>query len=217
LTGSDRLTRSFARPVLFIPFALLLAFGVVWLYWYPLQVVQAITGFNWAEGAFVGSSGQSQIFSFSIAGGALSLLLMTYWIYRQEGSRRASIPVALAVGYICTIAVTMWYEQVYANLWDLANGTAYWFNFYANPPKLLTVVVDMGLLFVAYPWMRRANLKLVTIFTLLTLAFFGLWYVTGYGFPTSSASAYLFNGGSRIFSGLAIATSVIPAGGLRKR
>jgi len=102
----------------------------------------------------------------------------------------------------------MWYEQVYANLWDAANHTAFWFDVYTNPTKLLLVIMDMGLLLVAYPWMKRANIKLVLSCTLLTSLFFALWFGIGFGFPTNSPLTYFLNGASRIVSQLAVASFV---------
>ncbi len=156
----------------------------------------------------MGATGTSQIFAFSLAGGLASLLLMTYWIMKSENFNLKSLPIALAVAYICTIAVTMWYEQLYANLWDIANHTNYWFEYYARPFKLLEVVTDMGLVFVAYPWMRRSNIKLVILFSALSIASFGAWFETGFVFPTTSALAYFLNASSRISSQLAMAVSV---------
>jgi hypothetical protein len=188
---------------------LLLIGGIIWLWWYPLQVLQAIPKFNWAQGTFVGMTGTSQILAFSLAGGLASLVLMTYWIMKSENFKLKSLPVALAVAYICTIAVTMWYEQLYANLWDMANHTNYWLEYYVNPAKLLQVVIDMSLVFVAYPWMRRANIKLVILLSAVTIASFGAWFEIGFVFPTTSALAYFFNASSRIASQLAMAVTVL--------
>jgi len=196
---------------LWIPYVLLLLVSIGFLWWYPLQVFQAIWGFSLSQGEFVGSNGQSQIFAFSIIGGIISLVLMTYWILRQEEKKVKYFPIALAVAYICTISITMWYEQVYANLWDYANHTMYWYNFYTNPPKLLQVIIDMSLLLAAYPWMSRANLKFVLWFTALIAVFFLLWYATGLGFPTTSSFAYFLNGASRISSQLGVAVTVTPS------
>ncbi|MGI0081413.1 MAG: hypothetical protein ACRECH_17550 [Nitrososphaerales archaeon] len=134
-----------------IPYVLLLLLGVAFLYWYPEQILQAIGGFSFSQGAFVGSDGKSQISAFSIARGILSFVLMTMWIVRQEAGRFRYLPIALTVSYICTISVTMWYEQVYANFWDIANHTSYWFVFYTQPDKLLQVLIDMSFVLVAYP------------------------------------------------------------------
>jgi len=193
---------------LWIPYILLLLFGIGFLWWYPLQVYDAIWGFDVARGEFIGSNGQSQIFAFSIVAGILSLFLITYWIVNQEGRRIEYLPVALAVAYICTISVTMWYEQVFASLLDAANHSAYWFDYYTYPPKLLQVIMDMGSLLVAYPWMKRANTKLVSTCVVLTALFFVLWFWIGFEFPTSSPFAYFLNGASRITSQLAIAVTV---------
>ena len=136
---------------------------------------------------------------------------MTVWIVRSERtSKWGNILVAVAVAYICTIAVTMWYEQIYANLWDLANHSTYWLIFYTFPPKMFQVIVDMSLVFVALPWMRRSNIKLVVLFSLITIGCFLAWFDTGFGFPASSELAYSLNGGSRIASQLAMALAVYP-------
>lgn len=195
---------------LWIPYILLLLISIGFLLWYPLQVFQAIWRFSLSKGEFVGSNGQSQIFVFSIVGAIVSVVLMTYWILKQERNKLEYFPIAVAVAYVCTISITMWYEQVYANLWDFANHTMYWYNFYTNPPKLLQVMVDMSLLFVAYPWMRRENIRWIISFATLTALFFLLWYATGFGFPTTSPAAYLLNGASRISSQLGVAVSVAP-------
>ncbi|MDA4111680.1 MAG: hypothetical protein OK439_04025 [Thaumarchaeota archaeon] len=195
---------------LWIPYLLLLIVRVGFLAWYPEQVLNAITGFNSSQGSFIGSDGRSQIFIFSIAGGVISFVLMTISIMIQQKNDPKYLPIALLVAYICTISVTMWYEQIYANLWDLANHTSYWFTYYTEPGKLLQVLIDMSLLLVAYPWMKRANLKMVGVFSILTLVLFAGWFAIGYGFPTTSSLAYFFNGSSRICSQLAIAVSVLP-------
>lgn len=130
---------------------------------------------------------------------------------KQEGGRSRYVPLALLVSYIATISTTMWYEQVYANPWDSANRSTYWYAFYyLDHYKLLLVVVDMSLLLVAYPWFRRQNLKLVVLFSALTLAMFLGWFAAGFQFPTDSAVAYFFNATSRLFSQIAIAVSVYP-------
>jgi MFS superfamily sulfate permease-like transporter len=194
-----------------VGFLVLLAAGVVYFYWYPLQVLDAISGFNANNGSFDGSSGTQQIFAFTVFSAVLSLMLMTYWITQQEAGRLRYVPVALLVAYIATISTTMWYEQLYANLWDLANKSSYWYDFYyLRPYKVVLTVVDMALLFVAYPWFRRDNIPKVALFSLLTLAMFIGWYAVGFGEPTSSAGAYFFNASSRIFSQAAIAVSVFP-------
>jgi len=198
---------------LWIPYILLLLVSVAILAWYPAQIIQAISGFSFTQGAFVGSDGKSQIFAFTPLGAAMAVALMAFWISKQEGYRKRYIPIAILVAYICTISVTMWYEQIYASLWDYANHTSYWFTIYSQPGKLLEVLVDMSLLLVALPWMRRGNLRLVGIFSGLTLLFFACWLATGFSFPTSSVPAYFFNGASRISSELAIAVSVFPLRG----
>ena len=194
-----------------IPFIMLLLISLAILSWYPTQLLQAIFGFNFSQGTFVGSSGQSQIFSFTVADAALSMVLITLWIFRQEERKGRYLPLAIVVAYICTIPVTMWYEQVYAALSDLSNHSSYWLNLYSQPDKLTEVIIDMGLLFVAYPLMKRQNLKLVSIFALLTLVFFAGWYAIGFEFPTTSAVAYFFNAASRITSQIAVALTVLPA------
>jgi autotransporter translocation and assembly factor TamB len=75
--------------------------------------------------------------------------------------------------------------------------------------------MDMSLLLVAYPWMRRANLKIVAALALLTVVFFGAWYAIGFGFPTTSGLAYFLNGASRVSSQLAVSFTV--AGKLKLR
>jgi hypothetical protein len=190
----------------------LLVAAIAWLWWYPLQVIQAISGFSVKEGAFVGADGNSQIFAFSIAGAIISFVLMSWWIFKKSKERKTwkGALTAVAVAYICTIAVTMWYEQIYANLWDLANHTTYWLDFYTTPYKFLEVVVDMSLVFTALPWMRKSNSKWVVLFSCLTIGFFVIWFRIGFVFPTTSALAYFCNGASRISSQLAIAFSVFP-------
>lgn len=194
---------------LWIPFVFFLVFSVALLWWYPLQVYSAIFGLNLSQGEFVGSNGQSEIFAFTIVGAIMSLALMTYWILKQEGNKIKYAPVALTVAYIATISITMWYEQLYVNLWDAANGSSYWYHFYySDPVRLLYVVMDMSLLIVAYPWMKRANVKFVAAVSLLTVFFFAAWYETGLGFPTSSTLAYFLNAASRISSQLTISVTV---------
>ena len=167
-------------------------------------------GFNFSQGTFVGSNGQSQIFSFTVAGAVLSMVLITLWIFRQEEKQGRYLPLTIVVAYICTISVTMWYEQIYAALSDSSNHSTYWLNLYSQPDKLTEVIIDMVLLFVAYPWMKRQNLKLVSIFALLTLGFFVGWYAIGFKFPITSALAYFFNAASSIKSQIAVALTVLP-------
>jgi hypothetical protein len=196
-----------------VSYLLLLVSAVAFLYWYPLQIINAIGGFDIHSGAFVGTAGNQDLFAFTVVSAAVSFGLIVCCIMKREGRELRHLPVALLVGYVATISATMWYEQVYANLWDLANNSSYWFTFYyLDPTKLLLTVIDMSLVLVAQPWFRRQNLKLVALFAGLTLAMFLGWFLTGFQFPTDSGTAYFFNASSRLFSQAAVAVSVYPGG-----
>lgn len=195
---------------LWITYVFFLVFSIAYLHIYPLQVYAAIWNFDLARGVFCSAFGcLTQIFAFTMFGAVLSVVLMTYWIVRQEGNKIRYIPLALGVAYIATISTTMWYEQLYANVWDAAHHASTWYVFYyMNPDTFLYVVMVMSLVLVAYPWMRRANLKFVAVFALLTVVFFAAWYEVGFGYPVESPLFYFLNGASRIASHLAISFTV---------
>jgi hypothetical protein len=195
---------------LWVPYLMLLAISIVILYWYPFQLVSAVQGSR-SPGGFVISPSE-QVQYFTVAGAIVSFTLVTLFILKRERFKPAFIPLALVVAYITTISVTMWYEQLYANIGDAYLQTDYWRGYYmvGNPPRYALVLIDMLLVLVAYPWMRRSNLKIFLFLVLMTLLSFVGWAAVGYGHPNDSWLDYLFNGTSRILSNLALASTVWP-------
>jgi hypothetical protein len=196
---------------LWVPYLTLLAISIVLLYWYPLQLIAALQGSS-SQGAFIAANPSNQVHYFTIVGAIISFCLVALFILKQERFKPSFIPVALVVAYIATISVTEWYEQVYANIWDVYYQTDYWRAYYSVgfPPGYALVLIDMLLILVVYPWTRRSNVKIVLIFVFLTLVSFVGWIMVGYGRPNVSWLDYLFNAGARIMSHLALAFTVWP-------
>lgn len=199
------LTAKLRAPALY---GLAIFVAVLNLWWYPLHLLGAFAGFDLAAGALVDSSG-AQVFSFTIGAAALSFVLMFRWIKRAGSAWW----MAAGVAYAATIGTTVWYEQVFATLLDFHFRSSYWFGFYwLNPVQAFGVVFGMAVVFMAFPWFGRQNAKPVAILVAVTLACFAAWFITGYGYPTSSPFAYAMNGGSRVASQLAVAFAVRPGG-----
>jgi hypothetical protein len=197
---------------LWVPYLMLIAVSIILLYWYPLQLIAAIEG-NSSQGAFIAAEASNHVYYFTVAGAIISFILVTLFILKQERFKPSFIPLALAVAYITTISVAAWYEQLYANIGDVYYHIDYWRTYYSvgSPPGYALVVIDMLLILVAYPWMRRSNLKVVLLLVLLTLLSFACWILVGYGRPNTSWLDYLFNASSRIMSDLALAFTMRPA------
>lgn len=199
------LTAKLRAPALY---GLAISVVVLNLWWYPLELLGAIARFDLASGAFIDSSGHS-IFIFTIGAAALSFVLMFRWIKRAGGRWW----VAAGVAYAATIGVTMWYQQVFVTLFDLQIRSSYYFGFYwLSPIHAFAAVFNMAVVFMAFPWFRRQNAKPVALMVAVTLACFAAWFITGYGYPTSSPFAYAMNGGSMIGSQLAMAFAIRPGG-----
>jgi hypothetical protein len=197
---------------LWVPYLMLIAVSIILLYWYPLQLIAAIEGSS-SQGAFIAAEASNHVYYFTVAGAIISFVLVTLFILKQEKFRPSFIPLALAVAYITTISVATWYEQLYANIWDVYYHTDFWRAYYSvgSPPGYALVVIDMLLVLVAYPWMRRSNLRMVLLFVLLTLLSFAGWILVGYGTPNTSWLDYLLNSSSRIMSHLALAFTMRPS------
>jgi hypothetical protein len=195
-----------------VPYLALVGIGPLLLYWYPLDLLAVLTG-SVSQGSFIAADKTNQVYFFTIAAAVVSVVVVSWSILKQERFKRAYLPLAILVAYVSTISVTMWYEQLYANLWDVYFHTSYWYEYYISGfiPGYGWVFIDMALVLVAYPWMRTANARLVAMALLLTLVSFTAWISVGYGRPNVSVLDYSLNASSRIFSQLTLVASVLPS------
>jgi len=195
----------------------------LWIVYY-VYILSSIPVFSWYDrtvllallnpstntaGNLVFSAEGSEIYPFTIASAALGAVLMTILVWRRAGGL-----FGLLVGVLVARATIGSMMELY-ELTFVSFG--YFFHGWRTLEEHFLPNLDWALLKIGYisalaPWVKRENVRILTVLTAITLLLFFIWSATGYKLPASGDIAgYVLNAATRSLF------SVIPAMGLMDR
>jgi len=164
--------------------------------WYDRTVLRAVLNpSSDAAGNLVFFSEGSEVYPFTIASAAISATLTAIIIWRRVG-RMFGLLIGVMVARASIGAMMEFYELTFVSFGYLFHG---WRTFEERfLPNLDWTLLKLGYISTLVPWIRRENIKMLSILTIVTLLIFFIWAVTGYKLPDSGdVVGYVLNAVTR--------------------
>ena len=195
----------------------------LWIVYY-VYILSSIPVFSWYDrmvllallnpstdiaGNLVFSAEGSEIYPFTIASAALGVALTTILVWSRAGGMFGLL-VGVLVARATMGAMVELYELTFVSIGYFFHG---WKTLEEHfLPNLDWALLKAGYISVLAPWVKRENVRILTVLTAVTLLLFFIWSAMGYKLPASGDIAgYALNAATRSLF------SVIPAMGLMDR
>jgi hypothetical protein len=181
--------------------------SVVALSWFDKTIVTALLHFGTHPTRTlvfetVNPNGEIQrIYPFTLVSALVSLIGVTYYIFRRE-KKWWAIPIGLLAARAVTLGMINLYEQIFIGLGQIVWKVDIWSRYYGgDPSNLMWTILAILWNITTLPWWQRKNAKPAAICFGLFLVVMLIWLLTGYH-PVESGNyaAYVLNATSRLLS-----------------
>lgn len=186
-----------------IAYGALLFSSIVALSWFDYAAITALTNIGTDpagrlvfKSASLGSGVGKSIYPFTYLAAAVSLVGITYYIYKAEKQWWA-IPIGFLAARAATLGMINLYEQIFVVV-----GSDVWWRYYGKDwSTIMWTALGVVWVLTAVPWWQRKNFKPAAICFVSYMVVMFIWLLVGH--PTvesGSAVAYLLNAASRLLS-----------------
>ena len=169
--------------------------------WYDRTVLRALLNpSSDAAGNLVFLSEDSELYPFTIASAAISAILTAIIVWRRVGGMFGLL-IGVMVARASIGAMMEFYELTFVSIGYLFHGwRALEEHFLLN---LDWTLLKLGYISTLVPWIRRENIKMLSILMIATLLIFFIWAVMGYKLPSSGeVVSYALNAVTRFLVSL---------------
>lgn len=175
--------------------------SVVVLSWFDYVSLTALTHLSVGPGGQLAfatrnptTGGPVLVYPFTYGAAMISLVGVTYYIFKAEKRRWWALPVGFLAARGATLGMINLYEQVFS--------ISQWWAYYGKDVgTIMWTILGVTWVFMAIPWWRKKNIRPGSACFASYLIVMLIWLLVGHPIVESgSLVAYMLNAASRIFS-----------------